>query len=580
MKQINIVNTIDDAKDLIAKQLIYDNTQKKIIWTIQPNQGENFSLYEDNDGNIGPDIFVVSITYHDIDSSKEYQIYSDFRSMKVVKIVYNNREIERYVYVNETNYYDILYRFKFDNDGDNTVYFYFSKDFTNEEYKLLSETTIDNSTGFTTVYLNKYISDIPELGLVKRIICDAPVIRILFNHCFFNPYILESFEYSGIIEHIGDEAFNCNPGDENIKFKYMSLDFKEGLTYIGNNAFHYAPIAGNLNIPSTCKYVGNDAFNSCKNITSVTINDGVEYIGQHAFYGLTVTSITIPGTVKTLERVIDYCQNLESIILKDGIENIENDLASQCPNLKYVEIPGTVKKLNKYILQTNKNIETVILGDGIEYIDDEVFRQCSLLIEINIPNSVNHIGSNAFERCAGLTEITLPNSLTSIGQYAFASCTSLKSVTINNGDILSSNVFNGCTNIENITINNTKTLNNIFDTSKKIKSVTLNNTEIIRDSIFAGCTGLTELTLSNNLKSIGQYAFAGCTGLTELTLSDSLTSIGNGAFANCINAIIHVPETIETIDSGAFGGVKKVILKNYTRFDNWQSWYATEIVEE
>ena len=198
MKQINIVNTIDDAKDLIAKQLIYDNTQKKIIWTIQPNQGENFSLYEDNDGNIGPDIFVVSITYHDIDSSKEYQIYSDFRSMKVVKIVYNNREIERYVYVNETNYYDILYRFKFDNDGDNTVHFYFSKDFTNEEYKLLSETTLDNSTGFTTVYLNKYISDIPELGLVKRIICDAPVIRILFNHRFFNPYILESFEYNGV----------------------------------------------------------------------------------------------------------------------------------------------------------------------------------------------------------------------------------------------------------------------------------------------------------------------------------------------------------------------------------------------
>lgn len=29
MKQINIVNTIDEAKNLVAKQLIYDNTQKK-----------------------------------------------------------------------------------------------------------------------------------------------------------------------------------------------------------------------------------------------------------------------------------------------------------------------------------------------------------------------------------------------------------------------------------------------------------------------------------------------------------------------------------------------------------------------
>lgn len=601
MKQINIVNTIDDAKNLVAKQLIYDNTQKKIIWTIQPNQGENFSLCEDNDGNIGPDIFVVSITYHDIDSSKEYEIYSDFRSMKIVKIVYNDREIERYVYVDETNYYDILYRFKFDNDGDNTVYFYFSKDFTDEEYILLNSGTIKSSLS-TTVYLNKYISNIPTLGLVDKIICDAPVIKINKSK-FFNPYKLESFEYSGVIEYIPDNAFDCSPGGESVKFKYMSLDFKEGLTYIGNNAFQYALIVGNLNIPSTCKYVGNNAFNSCKNITSVTINDGVEYIGQHAFYGLTVTSITIPGTVKTLERVIDYCQNLESIILKDGVENIENDLASQCPNLKYVEIPGTVKKLNKYILQTNKNIETVILGDGIEYIDDEVFRQCSLLTEITLPDSIKSIGSNAFFMCTGLTELTLPNSLTSIGSSAFVNCMMLKNVTLSNADIIDSSVFNGCANIENITINNTKILNNIFDTCKKIKSVTLNNTEIIGDSVFINCKSLIELTLSNNLKSIGintfqgcsglteltlpdsltsigKYAFAGCASLTELTLPNSLTLIGQYAFAGCTNVIIHVPETVETIEDGAFADVKKVVLKNYTRFDNWQTWGATEIVEE
>ncbi len=88
-------------------------------------------------------------------------------------------------------------------------------------------------------------------------------------------------------------------------------------------------------------------------------------------------------------------------------------------------------------------------------------------------------------------------------------------------------------------------------------------------------------TFSNSLTSIKSGAFSDCSGLTgELTLPDSLTSIGDGAFAGCTNAIIYVPETVETIKDGAFAGVKKVILKNYTRFDNWQSWYATEIVEE
>ena len=67
MKQINIVNTIDEAKNLVAKQLIYNNIQKKVIWATQPNQGEDFSLYEDADGNLIADMFKIFITYPNID---------------------------------------------------------------------------------------------------------------------------------------------------------------------------------------------------------------------------------------------------------------------------------------------------------------------------------------------------------------------------------------------------------------------------------------------------------------------------------------------------------------------------------
>ena len=90
MKQINIINTIDEAKNLVAKQLIYDNTQKKIIWTIQPNQGEDFSLYEDVDGNLIADMFKISITYHNIDSSKTYNLGLTNES-NILKVKLNNR---------------------------------------------------------------------------------------------------------------------------------------------------------------------------------------------------------------------------------------------------------------------------------------------------------------------------------------------------------------------------------------------------------------------------------------------------------------------------------------------------------
>ena len=359
MKHIKIVNNIDDAKNLVAKSLIYDNIHKKNInWLQQPDQGEVFSINEGTDGNLMPDMFKISITYHNINSSLTYDLgFGD--AIDILKVTFNGREIDK----------STLSNFIFDNDGDNVLDIYINKD-PNKESVRIYWNDVSPAIDPVTVHVNKYISNIPRLSNnVKRIICDAPKIKII--NVISGSTNIESFEYDGIIEYIGDNGFRA-----------------------------------------------------CKNLKSIELKNGLQYIGNSAF-------------------------------------------------------------------------------------------DSSGLTQLTLPDSLTSLGNGAFANCTGLTKLTLPDSLTSIG-----------------------------------------------------------------DGAFNRCSGLTQLTLPNSITSIGDSAFSGCTGLTELTLPDSLTSIRGGAFAGCINAIIHVPETIETIDSGAFGGVKKVILKNYTRFDNWQSWYATEIVEE
>ena len=383
MKHIKIVNTIDDGKNLVAKSLIYDNIHKQNInWLQQPDQGEVFSINEGTDGNLMPDMFKISITYHNIDSSLTYDLgFGD--AIDILKVALNDREIDK----------STLNSFVFDNDGDNVLDVYINKDPNNESVDI-HWSNVSPEIDPVTVYINKYIGNIPRLSAnIKNVICDAPTIKIIAG--IFGSTNIESFEYDGIIEYIGDNGFRA-----------------------------------------------------CKNLKSIEFKDGLQYIGNSAFDSSGLTQLTLPDSLTSL-------------------------------------------------------------GNG-------AFANCTSLTKLTLPDSLTSIGDGAFNRCSGLTQLTLPNSITSIGQYAFA-----------------------------------------------------------------GCSGLTKLTLPNSLTSIGDGAFSGCSGLTgELTLPNSLTSIGSGAFANCINAIIHVPETIETIDSGAFGGVKKVILKNYTRFDNWQSWYATEIVEE
>ena len=62
MKHIKIVNTIDDAKNLVAKSLIYDNIHKQNInWLQQPDQGEVFSINEGTAGNLMSDSLQDSV---------------------------------------------------------------------------------------------------------------------------------------------------------------------------------------------------------------------------------------------------------------------------------------------------------------------------------------------------------------------------------------------------------------------------------------------------------------------------------------------------------------------------------------
>jgi hypothetical protein len=77
------------------------------------------------------------------------------------------------------------------------------------------------------------------------------------------------------------------------------------------------------------------------------------------------------------------------------------------------------------------NLESVILGNGISSISNNAFQSCSALTSIIIPNSVVSIDTYAFQGCNSLTSIIIPSSVLSISSEAFYNCTALTSVTFN-----------------------------------------------------------------------------------------------------------------------------------------------------
>lgn len=100
-----------------------------------------------------------------------------------------------------------------------------------------------------------------------------------------------------------------------------------------------------------------------------------------------------------------------------------------------------------------QQIESVVIKDGVTIVGDYAFYGCSSLTSITIPDSVTSIGDNAFRDCYSLLNVVIPDSVTNIGDLAFKHCNSLTRIMIPDSvTSIGSHVFFGCSNLKNISI--------------------------------------------------------------------------------------------------------------------------------
>lgn len=221
------------------------------------------------------------------------------------------------------------------------------------------------------------------------------------------------------------------------------------LKIISNASFSKCTNLKTIDLPDTVTEIGAFAFADCTSLKDFTIPDGIKSIGEEAFYNSGITSLVVPESVETIDKLafshmanltnatfpagcgitFSDCKNLKTAKITGNPTVIDNYMFYECSQLTDFEIPGSVKKIG-YAAFYNTALKEAVIPASVTEIDDWAFGECQNLEKAVLSDGLKSIGGAAFYECPELTDSNIPDSVTTLGDFAFGWCPKLKDMTI------------------------------------------------------------------------------------------------------------------------------------------------------
>ena len=219
------------------------------------------------------------------------------------------------------------------------------------------------------------------------------------------------------VTHIGNYAFwGCCYVHE--------VSISTTVSSIGDYAF--GGVQSDISIPATVRKIGKHSFNSNEKIKNLILKDGLLYIGEEAFQLCkNIERVYIPGSVNKIDNyAFELCTKLSELELKNGIKEIGCSVFRYCVAEKII-VPNSIEFIDRQAFAECPNLKSVTLSSRMKTISYWLFDSCPQLSEVIIPNSINTIEEGAFRNCSKLTSIMIPENVTKINSSAFSGCDNL-----------------------------------------------------------------------------------------------------------------------------------------------------------
>ena len=240
------------------------------------------------------------------------------------------------------------------------------------------------------------------------------------------------------VKYIGNRAFLC-PNLTTLTYNAQRCNFGYRVFYAINCTGNYdnricdtIGAISSLTIGNSVLSIPSEFMSNMRTLTSVTIPASVKKIGGSAFAGTRLTSVTIPATVDTIEyHAFSSIPTLETIYY-----NATNAYHSSTESSPFY------RKVCQWVWDDAAQTEIricseapqlhVFIGSNVRSLPSTIFARLPIA-HITLPDSLQTVGAGAFEYCDSLTSVAIPDAVASIGSDAFAGCVNLQTVTIGNG---------------------------------------------------------------------------------------------------------------------------------------------------
>ena len=280
-------------------------------------------------------------------------------------------------------------------------------------------------------------------------------------------------------------------------------------------------------VPAGTKKIGIQAFGDCQNLTSIVLPDGLTEIDSSGIGCAYLAEITIPASVTTIgqEAVgFQYGTKLQNLVIRGAAGSAAESYAKE-NGFTFVEIGATSGKCGENLTWSVDAGGTLTISgtgamqDYTSVSEDGNWRTTAPWyalspVKLVLNEGISYIGCEAFRGCGFAGSLTIPKSVTRLGREAFRDCQNLTNVVIPASlTSIKYGAFYGCTGLTSVTIP---------------EGVTA-----IEPFAFRNCSSLTGVVIPEGVTCIPDFAFDGCASLTSITIPESVTSVSYGAFNGC-----------------------------------------------